>query len=61
MAQTSTPVIKREINAAASWLTPAPGFLKYPVVCAYGLSCTLYAEFLKRTHNFCNMTPRNQF
>lgn len=35
-------------------------FLKNPIVCAYGLSYVLNAESLKRTHNFCNMTPRNQ-
>lgn len=40
---------------------PALGFLKYPVVCAYGLCCILSAKFLKRTCNFYNMTPRDQF
>lgn len=67
MAETSAPVIKREINAAVLWLIPAPGFFFKPCwLCLWPLqletsSCILNAEFLKRTHNFCNVAPRNQF
>jgi len=67
MAEASAPVIKREITAVASWLTPAPVFFFESCwLCLWALhlvtpSCILNAEFLKRIHNFCNMAPRNPF
>lgn len=44
MAETSAPVIKREIKAAASWLVPTLSFLKKPFGSATGSAVSLNAN-----------------